>query len=292
MKLKNLIFLFTTVVLSFGFFACSDDDEVPALSVEKESYILPVGSSDLVVLHGGSGDFDITLSNEIVEYNYYGYGDEGYYGTKHTSSLAIEAKSLGTTIVTVKDNKLGNEVKFTVNVVLPYVSFYVGKNDINVDITDGSGAKSIIEKDIEEKNLINTSYIISLIKDEAKTLYVFSSMEKLNKGEFLYKGNYKFEKEQGESRGYLILDYKNGTNDKSHKYKVDGDTGLLYLNSFFELGWINPKMSVAPPVKINLIEDFTNEYKTEYPQLNSATLTMQTFLKHYSQLELSADLFK
>ncbi|MDU1890510.1 MAG: hypothetical protein E6767_07435 [Dysgonomonas sp.] len=282
MKLINLFSVFLLTSLFICFTACSDDDKVSDLTLEKELYIVPVAGSTNIKILGGYDNLELTKGADLFEFS--------YIGNSGKNTIGITGMKVGTTSLTVRNPKLNQEVTVTIKVVPAYTSFLVDAN-IGIDIEPISvDNKELIRKEINDNISIKSSYVISLIKDEEKTLYIFESKDKLAKAEFLYKGTYEFEKK--EDAGYLILNYKNAGAEETHRYKLDGNTAIAFINLFFDLDWTKAKMSEPALIAMDLTEDYTEVLKSKYPQLESAISKMKTILFYYPNLELPVELFE
>lgn len=281
-KITYLLFiLFLLVSIS----SCSDSDDKDTydLTFEKSDYTVMNGYSTYIMIRSGNGDYTVTPGDkDMLEVNY-------LLPTVGMGDIQIRGKKKGKTTLTVRDNVANQEVKLNITVTEAYMNLGISAIVPSVKISDAED-KTKIEKEIADNALFKAEYIFSLVKDGAKTMYLFKSKEDLSKGNYLHKGTYSFE--EISNLPYLVLNYTENGSPKTKTYLLSDSSSISILSAFFELGWHKSK-SISQYYSLILTEDFTAYYKTTYPDLTEATLKTHSYITSLNGgVELPVELVK
>ncbi len=283
--MKKSVFLFLLVLpLIIGLSSCSDSDDgerVYDLTFEKNDYAVMENYSQNILIRSGNGDYTITSGDtEIVKASYLPATTEGF------GSISVSGLKKGTTILTIKDNVSGQEVKLNMTVIDRYMVLSVDDLSISIKPTEENN----IKKDITDNALLKTDYYFALIKNSAKTLYIFESEDDLFNGDYIYKGSYEFGKDT--NIPYIKLNYKLGSTDKSMQYTLSNTRGIAAVSSFFELNWETSKSTEPTVFWLELIKDYTQDYKDDYPDVTEVTATTYSLIMPLSSYYIPAELVK
>lgn len=283
--MKFIIKLFFPFLICLVLTSCDndDDDKIYDLTFAHNSYAITLGQNTPISFRSGNLDYTFSSSDEEVATVTYtppahvGFGD-----------IVLTGKKKGTTTVSVTDNVTKQKVELTITVVDAYLSLTNFQNEIQVEINNETD-KAFIEKDIKENSFLKEDYIYSLVKNEDKTFYMFSSSKDMNEGKYVYTGTYEFE--ERESAPYLVFSYKEGDKNVIHTYKM-GDTGIPIISAFFNLGWNFIRATSPPLYMLSLDEGLTESYKSNYPNLTNASINAQMRLNFTMYPEMPAELLK
>lgn len=286
---KTLYLLLIVIPLIFGMSSCSDDDnkdrEIYELTFEKNDYTVMNNFSRAIMIRGGNGHYTITTENaEIVEATYnppinVGFGD-----------IIVKGKKKGTTTLSIKDDITGETVKLNITVTDKYLNFSCENYELTV--TGAQDYTTIVREDMDRNSPMKGGYLLSLINNADKTLYIFKTTDDASEGGYLYKGEYEFIKGDETTPPHLKIYYTDNNVDKSMTYSMEGSSAIAIINSFMELGWSKSKSTEPAPLYLKLTGDYTAYYQQSYPSLIKATISMTTRIHSFYTVELPVGLVK
>jgi hypothetical protein len=287
--MKKLAYLFLLVLLIItGLSSCSDSDDderVYDLTFEKNDYAVMENYSQNILIRSGNGDYTITSGNsEIIKASYLPATTAGF------GSLSVTGLKKGTTTLTIKDNVSGQEVKLNMTVINRYMVLSIDDLSISVKPVEDDNAAKAIKKDITDNALLKPDYYFALIKNSAKTLYIFESEDDLFNGDYIYKGSYEFGKDT--NIPYIKLNYKLGSTDKSMQYTLNNTRGISAISSFFELNWETSKSTEPTVFWLELIKDHTQDYEEDYSEVTEVIATTYSLIMPLSSYYIPAELVK
>jgi len=282
--MKNIFHLLFLSLFFVAYSSCSDNDEkkIYELTFEKSDYAVMNHSrfSKNIMIRSGNGDYTLTPGDkEMIEASYSPSHSGG------SGDILVKGLKKGTTTLSVKDNVTGEEVKLNITVTNAYLSSVI--TQLNYDISPSDDNKNAIQKYMTENALLKSENVLTLIKDEEKTFYIFENGENPYKGNYIYKGTYEFVKEG--DLPYVELNYKVGEIEKSIKYGMGGNAVSVF-NYFYDLGWISQKSDMPATLNLNLYEDYIERLKPGYPDIEKAILVTPSIL--FLNIELHLDLIK
>jgi len=245
MKIRNLFYLLVAcLMVSMSFSSCNDDDPQELILGVSKLYA-KVGRT-ATILAVGNGGYTIEVDKpEILTAT---INEQGV--------ITLTPLKIGTAKITVKDSEL-KEKPATIEVVDPYLAFYVIENEISVKTAD-EAIKKDIEKTVKDSLVFEDDHIYEFILNEQKIYNVYKenwSTSKVSSGTYVFdveKKNFTMESgikestltpEQNNNFAKIFYDYFT-TDNKEPEYTSDA-------NSTFTLS-----------------EDLVEKYKRKHPEAN------------------------
>lgn len=216
----------------------------------------------------GNGDYEIISSDEstiMAEYTQFDGGSD--FG-----SIALYPKKSGNATITVTDKLTGQSKVLNFTIYNAYISFTLFDIEPRVNIAD-EAQKIAIENDLKNKSSIPKRETYMFVQNSSSTLYKFASPEEMKKGEYIHVGNYSLEEQSGSY--FFTFEFA----DETQKYRIDERSFTAPLLTFFGVDVNNETRLNFPAEKEYLLyEYFTDDYKTEYPDLASARIVYYLYL--------------
>lgn len=182
---KNVHFLIIYVFLLVSLTACKKETPVKVvdLKIPLTTYYIPEGSEISIGINSGNNRY--TLSNEdegIMLANYSGtYSESG--------SIRIQGLKKGSTVLTVKDDMNGQEVRLDIHVVDPFLVVRAGNVVGNVTGVDSETGSAIRSK-LCELAAFEAGEILLLHRNTDFQYFVFKHEEDLKNGIVNRSGHY------------------------------------------------------------------------------------------------------
>ncbi|MCD7900328.1 MAG: hypothetical protein LUH22_10785 [Bacteroides sp.] len=292
--MKKLHLLFAILFTSLCLISCDSDDKprIYDLSFNSYEYVLTMSESDVnISIKSGNSNYGIQSEDESIATASIELPGPGY-GTSLFGCIKINTKSKGRTTFTVTDKVTLQEVKLRITVIDPYLVLKCGGQEEVINLKDKNWENAYqISKGMKENSWFTPDEKFVLVKDSPRTLYILSS-----KDEIIHKGEYEFVLQEKEP--YIFFRYPENSEWQEFSFPIlSGGYGLGAINHFFGLNWDlsrgqDSRMASTPPIFLTLAEYFTEEYSTNYPELELALLKSHLTIKTSSENSLSDKIIK
>lgn len=269
--MKVNFYVLSVFAIIFMFVACEKNDGEKTtydLSFERTKYDMTT-RGDFVPIKSGNGDYEIISSDEstiTVTYDPFVGGDFG--------SIYFNPKKTGKADITVTDKLTAQSVKLGITIHNAYLSFRIAHMGVQVFIND-TEHRTAIENDLKNKFSLSGGETYILVGNSSSALYKYLSPKNMPIGDYIKVGNYSLEEQSGQ----YFLSFE--LTDHTNKYMIHNESSYTppYLPfpyfSFFGIKMDNEARLLSSSFQAKeylLLENFTDEYKTEYPDLVSARI--------------------
>ena len=272
MDIMKSIYYVLTVLIILSFASCGKDDAEKTpydLSFARTNYNITYRDWNKIKGGGiipysipileGNGDYEIISSDEsTITAEYSPTGND--FG-----SIALYPKKSGNATITVTDKFTGQSKVLNFTIYNSYISFTLFDIEPRVNIAD-EAQKIAIENDLKNKSSIPERETYMFVQNSSSTLYKFASPEEMKKGEYTHVGNYSIEDQSGSY--FFTFEFA----DETQKYRIDKATFTAPLLTFFGVDVNNETRLNFQEKEYFLYENFTDDYKTQYPDLASARI--------------------
>lgn len=264
---------------------------IQPLYIGGSSYSVGVKASNYIPIYSGNKSYILTPGDAGIFKAEYRPATGSY---DRTGDIRIEGSKKGTTTLTVKDNVSGETVVLDITVTRKYLNLNMKHTYPTIDMEDKEG-KNKLSLEVKDDILHAKDYVVTLLANEGNDLenkaYLFNSPKEARTGEILLEGNYQFERKGDD---YLLyLSFKDGDKIISHKFNIlDGEYIFSSLVNYLKVISDEKKEDAYYiSAKIRLLEDLTDKYKSNYPELKNISLTVNMYASVHNW-DVAIDLIK
>lgn len=291
-KLSRISVLFLSLLLSCVLLSCDKKEkelEIRNLYIGNSSYSVGVKASNYIPIYSGNKNYTLTPGDASIFKAEYRPATGSY---DRTGDICIEGSKKGTTTLTVKDNVSGETAVLDITVTRKYLNLYMNYAFPSIDMEDKVD-KNKLSLEVKGDILHTKDYVVTLLANEGDNLenkaYLFNSPKEAQTGEILLAGNYQFERKGDDY--WLYLSFKDGDKTISHKFNIfRGEYIFPSLVSYLNVA-SGEKETDYISEEIRLLEDLTDKYKSDYPELKNISLTVKMYASARNW-DIATDLIK
>ena len=252
--ISTLPTLSSILLLSFSLFcitSCSEDEPLDpiALNVEDNSVVLtyPNSSGYTIAITGGDGTFTASCSDPTV------FDVEVF---KNWEGICLTPKSIGEATITITDQSNNS---YTLKAIAAYYEFQIiiGEQDV---VVVGDRITPAQKKEIEEEAMLTLP-----VKEGGRFVLIYNNEKDNNKGQaFIYSD---MNDKQGVETIFELKEVGESGSPSSYRtlnFIIDGKP-----REFVKMEYRSPTRFSVDMRIMSLNEDLTDQFKTDYPTVES-----------------------